>query len=262
MTVFRKSPSSWRRAAWLTAFVAVFATTWVATDRAQTQEDDSSPEASLPAATAPYSLFQYSTLTGSGNTITAVEIPVVTSSGVIYEDVTLTLQFAVSESNKVTVTAVNPTLVPSPRPLTSSFEPGNYEGPSTLFEGQAPALITVTGPGVANAGATEWSLYASTGADRCTYPASGMWYVGSSASNPYAERIAAAKIPAATVAAYSGWGVGGTTSDCFPGNSWYPKSLLAFSQTDQSLSIVSFTTSGIDYPQIQDQITYTLLKQQ
>jgi len=253
MTVFRKALRFCRRSAWLAAFLAVFATVWVTADHAQTQI----APFERAVATVPYSLFQDATLTGSGNTITATWLPVVTASGAtIHKNVTL--QFNVDALGNLTVTAGYPKVVPSPAPLVSSFEAGNYQGPSSVLSGDA--LITVSGPGVTTGGATEWSSATSSGASTCTYPSSAAWYVGPIASNPFATRISAAQIPAATVAAYS-WGVTGN-NECGGIDYYYgPNALIALSQTNGTLTIVSFSYNGTDYSTPQSQITYTLKTQ-
>lgn len=59
---------------------------------------------------APYSLFQYSTLTGSGNTITATRVAVVTPGGnTIYKNVTL--RFDVDPDGNLTLSPDHPQLL-------------------------------------------------------------------------------------------------------------------------------------------------------
>ena len=109
----------------------------------------------------PYALFQYASLTGSGNTITATQVPVVTATGVtVYEN--LTLQFNVDSNGNLTLAPGYPQSIPAPAILTSGFKPGTYVGPSNVLAGKA--LITVSGPGVSAGGATTWSLSAAPGA--------------------------------------------------------------------------------------------------
>src|SRR5215472_12824105 len=84
--------------------------------------------AALPA-TPPYALFQYASITGSGNTITASWVPVVTTSGnTIYKNVTL--QFNVDASGNLTLASGFPQVIPAPVVQVSSFMAGNYVGPN------------------------------------------------------------------------------------------------------------------------------------
>src|SRR5207247_9518152 len=68
MAVFCRNLNAWHRAARLATFVMAFTAVGAVVARAQTQNP-------------PYSLFQYSTLTSSGNTITAGRVPLVTAAG-------------------------------------------------------------------------------------------------------------------------------------------------------------------------------------
>jgi hypothetical protein len=143
--------------------------------------------------------------------------------------------------------------VASPNLITARFKAGPYVGPSTVFGGNAK--IVVSGPGVAPGGATEWSLASASGANVETYPCSATWYVSSSlTSNPLYSRIKAAGI---TSVAYS-YGVIGSASCKFPNYNWAPNSLIGLSQTDNTITIVSFTYDGTDYSTSRDQITYTM----
>jgi hypothetical protein len=73
------------------------------------------------APTPPYALFQYSSLTGSGNTITATQIPVVTATGVtVYEN--LTLQFDADANGNLTISQGFPQTIPAPTILSSGFK--------------------------------------------------------------------------------------------------------------------------------------------
>src|ERR1700757_2832073 len=68
----------------------------------------------------PYALFEQSTLTGSGNTIAATWLPIVTATGTtIYKN--LTLQFNVDAAGNLTVAAGYPHTVPAPLVQVSSF---------------------------------------------------------------------------------------------------------------------------------------------
>ena len=183
--------------------------------------------------------------TGSGNTITAVRVPIVTSTGTIYKNITLL--FNVDSSGNLTLASGYPKFVVSAPSITSSFKAGPYVGPTTLCSNM---IINIAGPGVAPGGATEWTLAAGSGAGSCTYPDSATWYVGSLATSPLAARLKAAGI---TSTAWS-YGVGGTPY----GGNWGQNSLLGFSQIGRTLTIMSFTSYGKDYSEPVAQITYTL----
>lgn len=233
-----------RRPARLAASIMVFAAS-VVVARAQTEEAAGSLQA---AATTPYSLFQYSTLTGSGNTITATWLPVVTSTGAtIYKN--LTIEFNVDSAGNLTVAPGYPQVVAATPPIISSFKAGRYVGPSTILDGNA--AINVSGPGVTSGGATEWSLAAGTGASYYIYPASATWYIGPLTSNPLYSRIKAAGIT--STAWY--YGVGGSSCGC---PQWQKGTLMGFSQIGNTLTIVSFTSNDVDKSEPVDQITYTL----
>jgi hypothetical protein len=240
MIAFGRSPHLGRRVALLATFALTLMAVWAVSVRAGAR-DAVSPQTT---ATPPYALFQDSTLTASGNTITANNLPVVTTTGKIYDDVTI--QFDVADDGTLTVSSGYPQIVAAAKPLISHFLAGSYAGPST----DAEFLITVNGPGVTTGGATEWSLSAATSASSTTYPTSAMWYVGPLASNPLYSRIKAAGI---TSTAYS-YGVG---SGYNSGSNWGTDSLLGFSQTNGALTIVSFTHNTVDNSTPVDQITYT-----
>jgi len=240
----------WRgtRPARLIVLVAAFTAATAAVAPAQTK--DASPQPSTPADVTPQAEFQYSALSGSGNTILATRVPAVTSTGkTLYWDVTLL--FDVDSNGNLTLDPAYPQIVPSPNLITAGFQAGNYAGPSTILNGKA--LVTISGPGVAPGGATEWSLAASTGAASCTYPATATWYVGPFATNPWMARIKAAGISLTQYANYS-WGATGGTS-CY--SDWQDNSLIGLSQTNGTLTILSFTYAGKDYSTARDQITYT-----
>lgn len=206
------------------------------------------------AATIPvdYAEFQYATLTGTTNTINATMVPVVVGSNTTYKDITI----PVTVSANGTLTLGTPTVVNSPVIQIANFKAGTYVGPSNIFGGKAS--VTVSGPGVAAGGATEWSLAAAPGADGCTYPASATWYVGSptSTSNPLYARLKKAGI---TSTAYS-YGVEGN-GGCGPANYWDAGSLLGLSQSGKAITIYTFSQfSTNDYNSPKDQITYTWTK--
>jgi hypothetical protein len=204
------------------------------------------------AQTQPYAVFQNSTLTGSGNTINATFLPVVLSTGTIYENVTI--QFDVDALGNLTIAPGFPQVVASPITITSKFKPGTYVGPSTTLGGTA--MITVSGPATGPGGTTEWTITAPTGANSCTYPSSATWYVGPLASNPLASRLKTAGI---TSTAYS-YGIGSSQCDT-DGDFWRQNTLLGLSQVGNALTIYSYTYDGEqpDYSTPRDQITYCLV---
>jgi len=207
------------------------------------------------AQTSPYTMFQYSTLTGSGNTITANWVPVVTANGTIYENVTLL--FDVDSSGNLTIAPGYPQMVMAQLPRVTSFQAGTYVGPSSIYGGQM--IIIVSGPGIAPGGATEFALAAAAGANSNTFPSSGTWYVGTIANNPLAARLKAAGITSTAMA----YGVGGSGCYCSADNyAWNQNVLMGASQVGNALTFYSFTDSnGKDYNEPLDQITYTLQAQ-
>jgi hypothetical protein len=233
MIVFRRTLNLSRATALLAMAVMVFPpATFVA--RAQSPQP-------------PYALFQYSSLTGSGNTINATEVPVVTSSGqTIY--VNLDLQFNVDSVGNLTLTPGYPKFTPAPILLTDSFMAGKYVGPSTIFGGNM--IVNVSGPGVMSGGATQWSLSSASGAYVYTYPSSATWYVGPLASSPLAARLSKANL---TSTAWS-YGIGSSVY----GGVWSTGTLIGVSQVGNTITIVSFTRNGVDSNLPVDQVTYTL----
>jgi hypothetical protein len=226
-----------RHAAWTGAFLIVL-TAGVLVVRAQ-------------APTPPYALFQYASLTGSGNTITATQIPVVTATGVtVYEN--LTLQFNSDANGNLTIASGFPQIIPAPTLITSGFKTGTYVGPSTVLNGTA--LVTISGPGVTDGGATEWSLSSAAGANSCTYPLSANWYVGPIANNPNAYRL---KTDGITSTAWS-YGVGSASQCSGANNYWINNALIGVSQVGNTITIISFSQQGVDSSTPLAQITYTL----
>lgn len=208
----------------------------------------------------PYALFQFSTLTGSGTTITATQVPVVIGSGItVY--VNLTMQFNVDANGSMTLAPGYPQVVAAPILLSSSFLAGKYVGPSSILGGKVTA--TVSGPGVSDGGASVWSLNA-TSSDPCTYPSSATWYTGPIVSSPVAARLTKAGI---TSTAWS-YGVGGGPGyfvTCASGSGfskyfWGPGTLIGVSQSGNAITIASFTdaAAGVDRNAPVDQITFTL----
>jgi hypothetical protein len=227
----------------LTKLLIAFTSVWSFSAHAQLL-DSLSPEATTTSP--PYALVQYSTLTGSGDTITATRVPVVISSGTIYKNITL--QFAVDSLGNLTVAAGYPKVVPATTPLTSSFLAGTYVGPSTIYSGEM--ILTVSGPGIAPGGATEWSLASAKGAYVYTYPNSATWYVGPIASSPIAARVSKAGITSTTLY----YGIGGSQY----GEPWSPDALLGFSQNGKALTIFTYTDGNGDHSQPVGQVTYML----
>jgi hypothetical protein len=210
---------------------------------AQTVDSAATPAAAAP----PYALFQNATLTGTGNTFTATWLPVVTSAGTAYKNITI--QFDVDSKGNLTIAPGYPQIAAAPAIIVTAFKAGTYVGPSTIYNGES--RISVSGPGVTSGGATEWSLAAATGAYSYTYPETATWYDGPISSNPLAARLKAAGI---TSTAWS-YGVGGgSNGDIY----WSTDSLLGFSQIGNTLTIVSFTNNGVDKSEPVDTITYTL----
>jgi hypothetical protein len=203
-----------------------------------------------PATTGtPYALFQYSTLSGSGNTVTITMVPVVNAAGTIYYK-NVTLQFDVSTNGTLTLGSTQVVLAPTP--IISAFAAGRYVGPSTIYSGNM--IVNVSGPGVASGGVTEWGLSAASGATCYTYPATATWYVGPLADSPLAARVKAAGINTTATTMYFGV----ASPACFTSNYWDRDTLIGVSQVGNSLTIASFSYNGADYSTIQDQITYTV----
>lgn len=244
MTMFCGSGYAWRRMVPAT-FILAFLGAWSGAVHAQSLETALTEESSTGT---PYALFQYSTLTGSGNTIFAARVPVINSVGVAkYFDVTL--QFNVDLNGNLTLATGYPRIVGSQTLIVSNFKAGNYVGPSTIYSGEM--AINVSGPGVTTGGATEWSLASVKGAYACTYPETATWYVGPLTSNPLYPRLKAAGITS------TAWYYGvGSSANC--NNSWGTNALLGFSQIGNTLTIVSFTYAGVDKSEPVDTVTYTL----
>ena len=238
MTVSCKSLYSWPRIARL---AAIFMVSGVVSAVAYAQTQDTGSQ--KPPTTTPEALFQDSTLTGTTNTMNVNWLPVVKADGtIIYDDVTV--QFAVAGDGTLTVLAMQ--VVNSPRSIIDHFKAGNYIGPST----DPNFLITVSGPGVAPGGATEWLLAASPGASGYTYPTEASWWCGPIKNSPYFKRIKAAGVPLQGFC----YGVGSG----YDGNqNWGTSSLLGLSQTGDAITISSFTHLNTDQAEPADNITYT-----
>jgi hypothetical protein len=202
------------------------------------------------ALSPPYAQFTNSTLTSSVNTITASWVPVVTATATTYQNVTIV--FNVDASGNLTIAPGYPQIVAAPSIVVSNFEAGTYVGPNSVLGGNA--LVNVSGPGVTNGGATEWSLGVAPGGSGCTYPTSATWYVGKLANNPLYSRIKAAGI---TSTAWS-YGIIGSDQCTIDGGLWNTGALIGLSQTGNTITIVSFTGNGTDHNVPLDQITYTV----
>ncbi len=197
------------------------------------------------AQAPPYALFQDSTLTSTTNTINVTQLPVVTSTGTSY--VNLVLVFNVSAEGILTVASGYPLQTPSPTPIDDGFEAGNYGQTSG-----ACCQLEVSGPGVAQNGATVWSLSGIAGAP-CVNPNVATWYdVGTGIKNsPIYARLQKAGIKSTE---YYQFGVG---SGCGDDNPWAANTLIGFSQTGNGLAISSFTNNGVDQSSPVATTTYT-----
>jgi hypothetical protein len=240
------------------AFLAILSSLFAPLSLALGQSGPDENQARPDATTAPttYAEFQYATLTGTTNTINATLVPVVTSSGTVYKN--LTFQVTVSSTGVITIVAGSPTVVASPTTQAAGFEAGTYVGPNfgsgSEYNGM---LVTVSGPGVVAGGYTDWSLATASGAtSTCPYLTSATWYVGSptSTNNPLYARL---KKDGITSTAYS-YGTAGDGGSGCEGAHWYQGTLIGVSQTGSAVTISSFTYDGTDYSTPQDQITFTL----
>jgi hypothetical protein len=224
MSVFCRNLNFRRCTSCAATFVMILAAGGVLAPRAQAQQP-------------PYALFERSTLTASGNTINAIQVPVVLSSGItVY--LNLSLQFLVDSTGNLTLASGYPQVTPSPILLTGSFVAGKYAEPDAN-----KYTLSVAGPGVLDGGVTQW-----TGVGSCGYTAT--WYTGPIASNPLAARISKAGI---TSTAWS-YGVG-TVCSLSGGNIV----LIGVSQVGNTLTFVSFGNGGADTNLPVGQVTYTLV---
>jgi hypothetical protein len=198
---------------------------------------------------------QYSTITGTTNTINATYVPLTTASGTLaYENLTIPLSVTQNSQGAIQVEAGPVAAVPSPLPQTNGFIAGNYVGPG----GGTAQLITLSGPGITANGATEWSVAQSPGATSCTWPQNATFYVGPLENNPLYARIQAAGI---TSTAYS-YGVMGSQTCGSGGDYWVSGNLIGFVQNGNAITIVSFTYGADeDFDVPNDPITYTLISQ-
>lgn len=237
-----------RRAACAAAFAVVaVALTWVAGTYAQSKG-------------TPYALFQYATLVGSGNSLTASRIPVVVAAGnTIFKNITI--RFDVDPDGNIILSPDYPQISDAPPLQVSSFKAGSYIGPGSILGGKTPAFVD--GPGATDGGATSWSFSTGSGADTCTYPNSATWYVGPIDNTPVAARLKKSGI---TSTAWS-YGVANgpthnsfcTSGGLFSGGKWSPGTLVGVSQSGNAVTIASFTDSGTDFSAPVAQITYRLV---
>jgi hypothetical protein len=208
-------------------------------------------------AQTPQAFFERSTVTGSGNTISATNVPVVISPGLtVY--INVTMQFNVDHNGNLTLSSGYPQVVPAPNLLSSTFQAGTYVGPSSAGN-PGTAVVTVSGPGVTDGGATEWSLNLTTDVsdtNTCNRPnpRSATWYVGPTASNPVAARLKSAGITS------TAWSYGVASASQCLSCTWSSGALIGASQTGNAITIASFSTGcGFqDKSAPTDQITYTL----
>lgn len=208
-------------------------------------------QAATAATPTPY--LQDSTIVGSGGTLTITDVPVQTSTGsLVYKDVTIQLNAAVN--GNLTIAPGYPVVRNAAEPILNNFAAGNYVGPLTLGGGKF--LVTVTGPGVGPGGSTLWSLTPASGAYCGTYPQSVTWYTGPIANNPLAARLKKANISSG----FYSYGIVGFSPSCGVGSYGYFLSgaLVGISQAEGALTIVSFTSSGVDSPIPLAEITFTL----
>jgi hypothetical protein len=205
----------------------------------------------------PYALFQQATLTGSGNTINATQIPVVTSSGaIVYLNVAL--QFNVDANGNLTIASGFPQVAAAPSAITSGFRAGTYVGPSSILSGKA--VVSVAGPGVTDGGYTVWTLTTGSGADGATYPSSATWYVGPVANTPLAARIAKAGITS-TMLSYGVASSQANNNTAPTGYAYWacPTTLIGVTQVNNTITFSSFSDNGCsDYATPKSQITYSL----
>ncbi len=248
MREFPGTLCSLRHAARLVALTVGLATAaWVGSAGAQTDLD---LEQSTAAPTTPGASFQYSSLTGSGNTITATQVPVLNSTGgILFKDFTIT--FNVDKNGNPSLASGFPKIANSPAlPYVDDFKPGTYVGPSAYDSGKYE--LTITGPANAGGGVAEWTI-TQAGTDTNAFPGSGTWYVVNSlASSPIYARLKAANITSTV------WSYGLIGSPAGGGNNyWDSNGIVGVTQNGNLLTFTSFSYGSSDYNNILAQITYT-----
>lgn len=207
----------------------------------------------------PSAAFQFATITGIGNTITASRVPITISPGkTIYKNITF--KFNLDPEGNLFLPEGNPQIEDAPQLVISSFRAGKYNGPGSVLSGKTPVYID--GPGALAGGAASWSLSSAAGADVCVYPGSATWYVGPIESNPVAARLRSAGITSPA------WSYGVASGPEFSqrcGNGtqitnglWETGTLIGVSQSGVAVTIASFTNNRRDSAAPVAQITYRL----
>jgi len=209
----------------------------------------------------PYALFQGAILTGAGNALSVLRLPVVIAPGnVVFKNVLI--QFQVDVDGNLSLVADSPQVSDAPALASLSFKPGSYVGPGAYLDGKTPGFVD--GPGPADGGATSWSFTTAGGADACTYPRSATWYVGPLENTPVAARLKKAGI---TSTAWS-YGIAngpGIYTSCtklgfqFLSSRWGAGTLIGVSQTGNAITIASFTDNQVDSNAPVDQVTFRLV---
>jgi hypothetical protein len=168
---------------------------------------------------------------------------------VIYKD--LTLQFDVDGSGSFTLSSGFPLIADSPSLLASSIVTGDYAGPSNVNSGKN--LITITGPAIVQGGVLAYTITLSSGASGFTYPAGGIFYVGSIDTIPLADRLKKAGVTS------TAWSYGTIATGTCQITNWCSTGLIGVSQVGNTLTFVSFNGRQGDQITPVDQIVYTLL---
>ena len=138
-------------------------------------------------------LEQSSSITGASDTLKISRLPVRPATGPIqYYDVEFKLQ--VDATGAPVLAPSSPVIGLSPSLLSAAFKAGKYKDPSGN-------VYTVTGPGAAAGGRTNWTLLLTkkgTACPTCTFDAN--WTTGPILGHPLEVKI---KAQAITVSAYS-----------------------------------------------------------
>lgn len=225
-------------------------------------------------APAPSIQLEYSRIIASAGTISVMRVPILSNDGTrIFKD--FTVRFELDTDGNLVVSNGYPTVVSSPELVPLTFQAGKYLGPQNVANGKA--IVMVGGPGVTGNGGTTWSLLSADDSDKCVYPGSATWYVGPIENDPQAARLKRAGSEVrgsdqaigitSTAWSYGVSGAGPSFSCSVSSNSpdptgtyyaWQSGSLIGVSQSGNTLTIASFTKSGVDYSVPVDQITYIL----
>ncbi len=207
--------------------------------------------ASAALAETPAAFFNYSSVIGLNKTITATQVPVQTSTGLIYKDVTI--QINVDAAGNLTYATTSPLATLSPMLSPSTFRAGIYTNSSDNRYG-----LQVAGPSIipGGGGLAQWSISSAPGL-ACSPPQPATFYTGPLDKSPLAARVSAAGITGITASQYS-FGVIGTPN-C--GNAdWQNNGLIGLTNIGGNLVIASFTQSGTDASTPYTQLTYVFLK--